>query len=156
MQITSSAFQNNEPLDARYSKDGENINPPLTFSEIPDKTASLALIVEDPDAVGGTFTHWIVYNMSPATVQIVEGELPMSGVEGMNGAGALGYYGPQPPAGTGTHSYFFKLFALDTMLDFDNSQEVDRAKFYEAIDGHAIDQVEIIGLYSAPDSTDED
>lgn len=152
MQITSSVFQNMEPLDTKYAKDGENINPPLTFSEIPENAQSMALIVEDPDAVSGTFTHWIVYNMSPGTLQIVEGELPISGIEGANDTGELGYYGPQPPAGTGIHRYFFKLYALDMELEVDDPKHVNRNHLHELMEGHIVEQTEIIGTFAAKES----
>lgn len=145
MQITSTNFQNNEPIPERFSRDGDDINPSLTFSEIPEKTQSLALIIEDPDAPSGTFTHWILYDMTPGVLQIVEGELPISGNQGLNDYGQASYGGPKPPSGT--HRYFFKLFALDTMLE--PNVALDRTALYQAIDGHIIDQAQIIGAYSA-------
>lgn len=147
MQITSSDFQDMEPLPERFSRDGENINPSLTFSEIPPEAESLALIVDDPDAPTGTFTHWILYNMSPATLQIVEGELPVSGIQGFSDYGEDSYGGPQPPSGT--HRYFFKLFALDKMLEFEEGIAVNRAAIDAAMEGHIIDQAHITGTYSA-------
>jgi Raf kinase inhibitor-like YbhB/YbcL family protein len=147
MQITSSDFDNMDPLPERFGRDIENINPSLTFSEIPKGTESLALIVDDPDAPSQTFTHWILYNMSPATLQIVEGELPISGVQGFSDYDEPTYGGPKPPSGT--HRYFFKLFALDKMLEFEEGSKVDRAAIDDAMDGHIIEEVEIIGTYSA-------
>ncbi len=111
MQITSSDFQNNDPLALKFSRDGEDINPSLTFSEIPAGAQSLALIVEDLGAPSGVFTHWILYNMSPGTLQIVEGELPVSGRQGVNDYDEESYGGPKPPSGT--HRYLFKLFCHD-------------------------------------------
>lgn len=150
MQITSSDFQNNEPIPQKFSRDGEDINPSLTFSEIPDGARSLALTVEDPDAPNGLFTHWILYNMSPGTLQIVEGELPVSGRQGVNDYGEETYGGPKPPSGT--HRYIFKLLALDEQLDLedeDNGIKVDRATLYSAMEGHIIEEAEIIGTFSA-------
>lgn len=148
MQITSSDFENLEAIPAKYSRDGEDINPSLTFSEIPDNTQSLLLIVDDPDAPNGTFTHWILYNMSPGTLQIVEGELPISGIQGQNDYGENTYGGPKPPSGT--HRYFFKLYALDTSLSFeDETKPVDRTAVDNAIEGHVIETAELIGTYSA-------
>lgn len=146
MQITSTNFDQNEPLPEKYSAYGENINPLLTFSEIPDNTASLLLIVDDPDAPNGLFTHWIVYNMSPATLQIIEGEIPLSGIEGVNDTGKKGYFGPKPPSGT--HRYFFRLFALDISLEFPDIIEVNREEIDQAIDGHVIEKTELIGTYT--------
>lgn len=145
MQITSTNFQNNEPIPARFSRDGEDINPSLTFSELPEDARSLTLIMEDPDAPEDTFTHWIIYDMTPGVLQIVEGEMPISGKQGLNDYGETGYGGPKPPSGT--HRYFFKLFALDTMLEPNTA--VDRTVLYQAMDGHVIDQAQIIGTYGA-------
>jgi Raf kinase inhibitor-like YbhB/YbcL family protein len=148
MQITSTNFQNLEEVPDKFSAYGENINPALTFSEIPDGAESLALIVEDPDAPIGLVTHWIVYNMSPATLQITEGELPISGVEGTNVTARKNYFGPKPPSGT--HRYFFKLFALSKSLEFPEDVPVDREALYDAMDGAIIEQAEIIGTFTAP------
>lgn len=150
MQITSTDFQNQEPIPEKFSRDGENINPSLTFSQIPENAASLALVVEDPDAPNGIFTHWILYNMSPGTLQIPEAELPLSGLQGTNDYDEETYGGPQPPSGT--HRYFFKLFALDTMLDLvdeDEGMKVDRQTLYAAMEGHVLETAEIVGTYSA-------
>lgn len=147
MQITSSDFQNLDPIPLKFSRKGEDINPSLTFSEIPDHTQSLALIVEDPDAPGGTFTHWLLYNMTPGTLQITQGGLPVSGVQGFNDYHETSYGGPNPPSGT--HRYIFKLIALNTMLEFEEDKAVDSAKFYESVDGHIIEVAQLIGTYSA-------
>lgn len=147
MQVASSDFQNNEAIPDKFSRDGEDINPSLTFSEIPLEARSLALIVEDPDAPSGLFTHWILYNMSPGTLQIVEGELPVSGIQGTSDFGEETYGGPKPPSGT--HHYNFKLFALDTMLEFDENTKVDRSVLYQAMDGHILDEATLTGTYTA-------
>lgn len=146
MTITSTAFENNEFLPEEYSKDGQNINPPLTFSEVSTDAKSLVLIVEDPDAPNGVFTHWILYNMSPGTLQILEGELPKGAMVATNDFGNQAYDGPKPPSGT--HRYVFKLFALDTLLE--NVRQQDRrSELYNAMEGHVIDEAEITGLYAA-------
>lgn len=145
MQITSTAFQPDEPIPAEHSHDGGNTNPPLTFSEVPKEAKSLAIIVEDPDAPTGTFTHWIVYNIAPATLQIPQNGLPVGAVQATNDFGRQSYDGPKPPSGT--HRYVFKVFALDTTLDI--VQGSKRADFYAAIDGHVLDQAELTGTYSA-------
>lgn len=145
MQITSTNFDINDAIPARFSRNGDDINPSLTFSEIPEDTESLALIVEDPDAPGGTFTHWILYDMTPGVLQIVEGELPISGVQGTNDYGETSYGGPMPPSGT--HHYIFKLFALDKMIEPEST--LDSQSLYKAMDGHIVDQTEISGTYSA-------
>lgn len=145
MTITSTAFQDNDFIPVEYGYDGRNINPPLTFSEVPTEAKSLVLIVEDPDAPSGTFTHWILYNISPATLQIMEGELPIGAEQATNDYETRAYGGPRPP--DGTHRYFFKLFALDTKLD-EVQPEDKREEVYAAMDGHIIDQAELVGLYA--------
>lgn len=145
MTITSTAFQQNEPIPAKHSYDGGNISPPLTFSEVPEDAKSLVLIMEDPDAPSGTFTHWILYNISPATLQVPEGEPPYEARQATNDFGQVGYGGPKPPSGT--HRYVFKLFALDVTLDIQPQSK--RADVYTAMESHIIDQTQLIGVYSA-------
>jgi Raf kinase inhibitor-like YbhB/YbcL family protein len=146
MTITSTAFQNNDPIPAEYSYDGRNVNPPLTFSEVPREAKSLLLIVEDPDAPNGTFTHWILYNMSPATLQILEGELPLGAQQATNDFGTQGYGGPKPPPGQ-SHRYVFKLFALDTTLKDARSTD-RRQEIATLMEGHVITEAHITGLFS--------
>lgn len=149
MQITSADFQDKEQIPPKFSHDGENINPSLTFSEIPDKAVSLALIVEDPDSPNGTFNHWILYDMSPGTLQIIEGELPLSGIQGINDADERSYFGPKPHAGT--HRYVFKLLALDKMLEIDEEETpVISEVFYDAVDGHVVETASVVGTFTAP------
>ncbi len=145
MQITSTNFDNLDVIPDKFSRSGDDTNPSLTFSEIPDKTESLALIVEDPDAPNGIFTHWILYNMTPGVLQIVEGELPISGQQGINDYGESGYGGPAPPSGT--HRYEFNLFALDTMIV--SESPINRSTLYELMDDHIIDRAQITGTYNA-------
>jgi Raf kinase inhibitor-like YbhB/YbcL family protein len=142
MTITSTAFQPGEPIPAKHSLDGGNTSPPLTFSEVPVEAKSLALTVEDPDAPTGTFTHWIIYNFSPATLQIMEGQTPDTARQAKNDFGNKRYDGPKPP--NGTHHYHFKLFALDLMLD---GVINNRADLYGAMEGHVLDSAELVGTY---------
>lgn len=145
MTISSTAFQHEEAIPAKHSKNGGNISPPLTFSDVPGNAKSLLLIVEDPDAPSGTFTHWIVYDMSPATMQIEEGGEPLEGREATNDFGNQHYDGPRPPSGT--HRYHYKLFALDDELRVGgDSKSLD---IYKAMDGHLIEKAELIGTYTA-------
>lgn len=109
MKISSPAFNDNQAIPKQYSCDGANISPPLQFTGIPANARSLSLVVSDPDAPGGTFTHWSVTQIPPGTVSIAEGG--HVGVEGKNGFGKMGYGGPCPPSGT--HHYVFTLSALD-------------------------------------------
>jgi Raf kinase inhibitor-like YbhB/YbcL family protein len=143
MKILSSAFQNNQNIPAKYTCDGENINPPLEFAEVPDNAQSLALICDDPDAVVGVWTHWLVWNIDPKTTQIAENNVPSAARQGKTSSGGNVYHGPCPPSGT--HRYFFRLFALDTQLDLPAAS--DRAQLEEAMKGHIIEEAELIGLY---------
>jgi hypothetical protein len=144
VKILSSAFQNNAKIPAKYTCDGENVNPPLQFLDIPDNTKSLALIVDDPDAPSKTWVHWVVYNIGTKTSEVKEDSVPWSGTEGMTDFGKPGYGGPCPPSGT--HRYFFKIYALDTILDL--PQNAIKQMVEEKMQEHILDQAELIGLYS--------
>ena len=100
MKLTSTAFEQNQPIPVRYTCDGVNHNPPLTFSQVPQEAHSLVLVVEDPDAPRKVFTHWLVYNLPPSTQQIREHEVPPQSKQGMTDFGTRGYGGPCPPSGT--------------------------------------------------------
>lgn len=143
LRIESSAFGENEKIPAKFTCDADNINPQLEISGVPQETASLVLIVDDPDAPGGTWVHWTIWNIDPSTTGISENSVPSGAVEGVTDFGVPGYGGPCPPSGT--HRYFFKLFALDTTLDLDSSATA--ADIETAIQGHALDSVELVGLY---------
>lgn len=142
MQLISSSFEHNQKIPAKYTCTGEGVNPPLQFHNVPDNAMSLVLIVDDPDAPNGDWVHWVIFNMEPHTLGIEENS--KSGIEGMTSFGKLGYGGPCPPSGT--HRYFFKLYALDTMLDL--TALADKKAVEAAMDGHIIDKAELIGLYS--------
>jgi Raf kinase inhibitor-like YbhB/YbcL family protein len=139
--ITSPAFENNKLIPKKYTCDGEDVNPPLNIKGIPEGTISLVLIVDDPDAPMGTWDHWIVWNIPPVS-KIDENSVP--GVEGLNDFRKHSYGGPCPPSGT--HRYFFKVYALDTKLDLSsNSRKKDVEK---AMKGHILAKGELVGLYS--------
>jgi len=138
----SSIFKNNENIPSKYTCDGSNISPELTVTNIPENTASLVLIMDDPDAPGQTWDHWIVFNM-PVTNKIEEGVSPQ-GIKGTNSWNKLGYGGPCPPSGT--HRYFFKLFALDTNLNLEEG--ATKQEIETAMQPHIIEKAELIGLYS--------
>ena len=144
MQITSSAFAESGNILQKYSCDGEGINPPLKFSEIPDNTQSLALVMDDPDAPAGTFTHWTVWNIKPDITEILENSVPENATQGVTSANTNGYVGPCPPAGT--HRYFFKLYALDTELQLDQAVKVD--ELMKAMEGHTVASGQLMGKYS--------
>lgn len=127
-------------IPLRYTCEGENINPPLVIENYPVETKSLVLIMDDPDATNGTFDHWIAWNITPGAA-IVEGE--SVGVEGSNGKGSNGYVGPCPPSGV--HHYYFKVYALDRILDL--KPGANKKTVENAMQGHIIAKGELIGLY---------
>lgn len=145
MKIKSRAFEEGEKIPSKYTCDGENINPPLEISEVPGNAKSLVLIMDDPDAVkpaGKVWDHWLVWNIPPSTTEILEGREP-EGVHGKGTAGNKEYYGPCPP--DAEHRYFFKIYALDNMLDIPEGST--KAVLEKAMEGHIIDMAELIGRY---------
>lgn len=144
MRLISTAFGHQQPIPAAYTCNGDNVNPPLQFLDVPDNAKSLVLIVDDPDAGAGTWVHWLVFNIEPRTLGVEEDNKVSSGTEGMTSFGRRGYGGPCPPSGT--HRYFFKLYALDTLLDL--PETADKKTVEQAMQGHILDQAELIGLYS--------
>jgi Raf kinase inhibitor-like YbhB/YbcL family protein len=143
MKITSSAFQQGGNIPSKFSCDGANTNPPLQISDAPREVKSFVLIVDDPDAPSGLFTHWAIWNISPQTSTIAEGSTP-KGVQATNDFGRSGYGGPCPPSGT--HRYYFKIFALDRELDLPFGAK--RSQLEAAMKGHVIAQGELMGRYS--------
>lgn len=144
MQISSPSFKNNQSIPSKFTCTGENINPALEFADVPQQTRSLVLIVDDPDAPVGTWVHWVVFNILPSIIRIGENTKPAVGTEGITSFGKPGYGGPCPPSGT--HRYFFKLYALDKMLDI--RQTADKKAVEVAMQGHILSQAQLIGLYS--------
>lgn len=143
MKISSSAFKQGGNIPSQFTCDGSDKNPALQIEGIPAGAKSLALIVDDPDAPSGLFTHWLVWNISPQTTAISEGAAPKA-IEGTNDFGKSGYGGPCPPSGT--HRYFFKIFALDRELDLPAGAK--RKDLDAKISGHVIAQGELMGRYS--------
>src|SRR6266496_364898 len=143
MKITSSAFQQSGNIPSKFSCDGANTNPPLQISDVPPEAKSLVLVVDDPDAPSGLFTHWMLWNISPQNNTIAEGSTP-KGVHGTNDFGKSGYGGPCPPSGT--HRYYFKIFALDRELEL--SAGAKRSQLDAAMKGHVVAQGELMGRYA--------
>jgi len=143
LEVSSASFKQEGFIPAIYSCEGKSINPPIEIRNIPDGTRSLALIMDDPDATKGTFVHWVAWNIDPAKKTIPENSSP--GTEGKNGAGKNGYIGPCPPAGTGTHHYHFKVYALDSKLNLQNN--AGKAELEAAMEKHILAKGELIGLY---------
>lgn len=144
MTISSPEFTDKGKMPSKYTCDGEDINPPLIFGNVPEDTQSLALIVDDPDAPGKTWLHWIVFNIPPHTSHISEDSVPVGADEAVTDFGHKGYGGPCPP--TGIHRYNFKLYALDTTLDV--TEDITKEEIEHAMEGHILDKAELTGLYS--------
>jgi Raf kinase inhibitor-like YbhB/YbcL family protein len=147
MKITSSAFSNNGMIPSKYTCDGEDISPPLQWDGSPDGTKSIALICDDPDAPMGTFVHWVLYNLPPETKNLVEKvptnkELPNGARQGTTDFRRIGYGGPCPPSGT--HRYYFKIYALDMKLDLSAGASKNQLL---AMEKHVLAQGELIGKY---------
>lgn len=142
MKLSSPAFQNNAAIPSEYTCDGPNLSPPLVVSDVPSDAESLALVMDDPDAPAGTWDHWVVFNITPSTKEIPKGTEP-KGTAGKNSWGRTGYGGPCPPSGT--HRYFFKLYALDTTLNLPES--LTKKDLEKAMQGHIIEQVQLMGTY---------
>lgn len=132
-------------MPAKYTCIEKGVNPPLQFLDIPANAKSFVLILDDPDAVSGIFVHWLVYNIPVSVSEVSENTKP-AGVEGLNSGGSPGYYPPCPPAGTGTHHYTFKLYALDQTLNMQG--HMDTKAVEAAMNGHILEQAELVGLYS--------
>ncbi len=143
MKISSPAFKHNEMIPSKFTCDGADVNPALMIEGVPAEAKTLALIVDDPDAPRGTWVHWVVWNIDPKTKEIKENSVPAGAKQGMTDFRQKNYGGPCPPPGT--HRYFFKLYALDTVLDLGTN--ADKAKLEAAMKGHIIGQAELIGRY---------
>jgi len=144
MKISSPAFSNGDVIPKKYTCDGENISPPLKIENPPSKTKTFVLIVEDPDAPFGVFTHWIVWNIPSTTEFLAEGSVPKEAVEGVNDFGKRGYGGPCPPPHS-LHRYFFKLYALDDKIELPFN--IKKELLERAIKQHIISKAEFFGVY---------
>ena len=149
IKISSSAFGEGGVIPSKYTCDGENISPPLSWSGVPSETKSFALINDDPDAPAGTWVHWVIYNIPAAEKELKEGippkeNLDNGAVQGLNDFGKSGYGGPCPPGGT--HRYYFRIYALDTKLDLQG--DITQEKLTDAIKGHILAEGQLMGKYS--------
>lgn len=143
LTLTSTAFENGEAIPRRYSCDGDDVSPPLAWSGQPAETQSLVLVVDDPDAPGGTFTHWLAWEIDPTAGGLAEGDAaPM---EGRNDFKSEGYGGPCPPPGHGPHRYSFRLYALDAALDL--SGGASKEELERALGDHVLATAELVGTY---------
>jgi len=148
-EISSPAFKNGEVIPADFSCDGRDVSPALMWTEPPAGTQSFALIMDDPDAPMGTWVHWVIFNIPASARDLKEGapggpNLSDGSLQGKTSAMSNGYHGPCPPSGT--HRYFFKLYALDSMLTL--SADADKETLLAAMEGHILANVELMGTYS--------
>ena len=139
-----SVFQNNEAMPIRFTCDGDNLSPELTISDIPDGTKTIAIICDDPDAPAGTWVHWVLWDIFSNEETLKLSENTQLGIKGKNDFGKLGYGGPCPPSGT--HHYFFKVYALNSILELregSTKEELERA-----MQGKVLGEGVLVGLYS--------
>lgn len=143
LHVTSSAFSEGQPIPEKYSCDGRNLSPPLKWSGAPEKTKSLAIIADDPDAPSGTFTHWVLYDLPAKTSELKEGSSG-AGKEGVNSFKKMGYGGPCPPP-NGAHRYVFHVYALD--IDSVGKAGLSKQGVSAAMKGHVLAEGQLIGKY---------
>ena len=149
LSVTSPAFEDNGRMPARYTADGDDLSPPLQWADAPDGVAEYALIVEDPDAPGGTFTHWVIYGIPGNYDHLDDGimqisELDNGAMQGKNSFGQIGYGGPSPPKGK-PHRYIFTLYGLDAKLDLPAG--IAKEELKKAMRGHIVTEGRITGIY---------
>ena len=149
LELTSTAFQEGEAIPQIYTADGQDISPPLKWVDPPLSTQSFALICEDPDAPRATFTHWLAFNLPAESRELIEGALldgkwPNGTLQGVNDFGKIGYGGPSPPPGK-PHRYFFKLYALDRLLDIPSG--ATKKQVLDAVKGHELRTSQLMGTY---------
>jgi Raf kinase inhibitor-like YbhB/YbcL family protein len=151
LELTSNAFLNGQSIPAKYACTGRNISPALAWNEPPEGTQSFALIADDPDAPAGTWVHWVLFNI-PAKARSLQEDLPITGKNvdpdaiyvGKNSSGNIRYDGPCPPSGT--HRYFFKLYALDTVISL--LPGATKEQVWKEMEGHILAQAELMGTFS--------
>jgi len=148
MKITSTAFNEGEMIPRKYTCDGQDVSPPLTWSGIPEGTKSLALISDDPDAPMGTWVHWVYYDIPADRTKLPEDVSPdkkpaPGGTQGMTDFGRIGYGGPCPPGGT--HRYYFKLYALDAILGLE--ADATKGALLNAMEGHILGEAQLMVKY---------
>jgi len=149
LSLSSSVFQNGDSIPTKYTCDGQDVSPPLTWGEPPSGTQSFALITDDPDATGGVFTHWLLFNLPAGSRELAEAvppqnELPNGALQGKNGFGEIGYGGPCPHSRS-AHHYRFTLYVLDQLLDL--KAGASRKQVTDAITGHILVWGQLIGMY---------
>lgn len=146
IELTSPAFEDGGRIPERYTGEGADLSPPLEWKGVPDGADVLALLVEDPDAPGSTFTHWVAGDFDASINGFEEGDVPASAVEGTNDFDDIGWRGPLPPEGDGPHRYFFLLYAANQPLNIEEGATADELR--EALGDKVIARGELIGTYS--------
>jgi len=147
-QLTSRAFKDGEMIPSHYTADGEDVSPPLEWKDAPEGTKVFALICDDPDAPGGSFTHWVIFNIPTSVTQFPEAfpslkSLPNGTKQGLNDFGSIGYQGPAPPSGT--HRYCFKMYALSAVLDLEEGAK--KATLERMVQRRTLAQAQLMGKY---------
>jgi Raf kinase inhibitor-like YbhB/YbcL family protein len=142
--VTSPAFEDGQPIPARFSCDGDNVSPPLAWLGVPSEAKAVALVVDDPDAPRGTFVHWVLLDLAPGTRSLAEGSVPAGARQATNSAGKATYFGPCPPSGT--HHYRFTVYALTSATGLPTGAALNQA--LEAIDTSAIARGRLVGTYA--------
>jgi Raf kinase inhibitor-like YbhB/YbcL family protein len=142
-KISSPAFENSGTIPKKYGCEGDNVNPPLMIENVPPGTKSMSLIFDDQDAPGGSYVHWVLWNIDPGTKEIKENLVPVGAVEGINGFKKQNYGGPCPP--TRPHRYVFRFFALDTVLSL--TSNATKSNLEKAMKGHLLGETQLKGTY---------
>lgn len=143
--LRSTAFNDHDMLPGRFSRDGDNVSPPLEWADVPDQASELVLLVEDPDAGRTPFLHWLVTGIDPGSGGVAEGEVPAGGQELPNGFGTTGWGGPHPPKGEDAHRYFFRLYAVDRPLDLPETPQA--SDVHRALADHELASGTRVGTY---------
>ncbi|WP_224982903.1 YbhB/YbcL family Raf kinase inhibitor-like protein [Geomonas agri] len=144
LKLTSNAFSNSGSIPVAFTCDGTDTSPPLAIAGVPKEAKSLALIMDDPDAPGGTWVHWLLWNIDPSTTQIAQGTLPGEAQQGVNSWRRKNYGGPCPPSGQ--HRYYFRLYALSERLNLSGNST--RKELDQAMRGKVLAQAELLGVYA--------
>ena len=148
MEIISPVFRDGQTIPMQYTCTGQNVNPPLTIFNPPVGTQSLTLIMHDPDAPGGDYLHWLMWDIPPSTESIPVNSVPVGAVQGANDSGHAGYTGPCPPTGSRAHKYIFDFYALDTTLDLPAGAPINDV--IKAQKGHVLDHFALSGTFQKP------
>lgn len=147
--LKSPDFEHEADLPSKYTCDGQDINPKILIENISERTKSLVLIMDDPDATGGiTWDHWLLWNIPPETKEILENSVPAGAVQGKNSWARNDYGGPCPPKGNSKHRYMFKLYGLDTILEL--SPDSSKAEVEKSMEGHILNRTVLMGFYARP------